>query len=1126
MQAPDLLSLYTRNAWIKNFSLRFIGTKNLQNPIHIHIEGITGSLPAVLGASLFQLTNLTHVFILEDKEEASYCYTDFQNLLGDDQVWLYPAIEMQDEDKLDLSTPIHIARNEILHLFVEKQGRPQIIITYPEAIATQVWSTNTLIEHTWILNLGERIILRDLIQKLTDIGFTRTDAVYEAGHFAIHGGIIDIFSYASQLPFRIELLGQAVASIRIFDPTNQRSITEISSARIFKLQQDGTETSYQNWLNCLPQHTLIWHKDYDLVINTLIERYATYQACIENNTNCNNEHHEGIKQPLSYTDPKVWQQDAKKFSIIEFGIRPSNVIQETITYISHPQPHFHQQFDLLAANLHKNQLNGLTNILLSETIDQFERLEQIFEELDKTVQVQQLSLTLSQGYIDHQIGIACYTDHQIFDRYYRYKTFQKYSKHQAITLKELNSLQLGDYVVHIDYGIALFGGLSKLTVNAQQQEALRLIYKDNDTVYVGLHMLHKIAKYTGRNGLTPVLSKLGTTAWSQKKQKVKNKIQEIATDLMKLYGKRKHAVGFSFSKDKFLQAELESSFTYEDTPDQVLATIAVKKDMERSNPMDRLICGDVGFGKTEIAIRAAFKAIQDHKQVAILVPTTILALQHYNSFKHRLANFKVNIQYVNRFKSKQAVSEIKKALAAGELDILIGTHGILSKTFQFKDLGLLIIDEEQKFGVTAKEYIKSYKLNIDILTLTATPIPRTLHFSLMGARDLSIISTPPANRQPVHTSVHTFDKQIIQTAIHYEIQRGGQVFFVHNRVANIDEIVKMIHNMVPDYRIGVAHAQMPGNQMEKRILGFIAGEYDILISTNIIESGLDIPNANTIIIHDSHMFGISDLHQMRGRVGRSNTKAFCYLIAPPTASLTSEARKRLSALVEFTELGDGLKVAMRDLDIRGAGNLMGAEQSGFIADIGFETYCKILDEAIQELKETEFKELFAEELDHKDPLENLECILETDLALLIPSTYVSNDTERLKLYTTLDNIDNEERLHAFQQELQDRFGPLPISVQDLVQAIRLRWKAKKLRFSKLKLKEGVMRCYISAVDNHTAGQSAFAAVLHYVQSHPQICQLKNSKDHVIIIIKEISSIQAAHQVLEQIITDRKDTDLI
>jgi len=1110
VQATNLLSLYTANDWIKRLAKRFSHSSNTR----IHLQGLAGSLPAVLGSSFHQLENFTQVFILQDREEAAYFYTDLQNLLGPDQVGLYPAMEIQNNKSIDLSSPAHMMRNEVLQLLAQPPGSAQLIVTYPEAIATQVWGLHTLTTDTWSIKLGETIILVDLMNKLADTGFEKVDFVYEAGQFAIRGGIIDIFSYASQLPYRVELAGKEAETIRTFHPASQLSINKVEKALIFTPQQGTSTQPYQSFLTFLPPHTLLWYKDYEVVVSTITQLYEKHHAGMQASAYSDSET-AGASSVFSYENPEAWKTAAQKFSCIEFSFRPSLVTQETIVYSAVPQPNFNQQFNLLADSLYQNQNAGLKNILLSETPDQFERLRHIFEELelDRAVHLQELSMSLSQGYIDSQTGIACYTDHQIFGRYYRYKSPQQYSKSQAITLKELNSLQPGDYVVHIDYGIARFGGLSKVTVNDRQQEVLRLIYKDNDVVYISLHALHKISKYAGKEGLVPTMSKLGTSAWDQKKKKVKQKVQVMAKELIQLYSKRKHAPGFAFSPDTFLQAELESSFIYEDTPDQATATGAVKKDMEAPHPMDRLVCGDVGFGKTEVAIRAAFKAVQDRKQVAVLVPTTILALQHYESFKDRLANFPVQVQYINRFKPAQQIKEIQQAVSSGEIDILIGTHTILSKAFQFKDLGLLVIDEEQKFGVKAKEHIKGYKVDVDVLTLTATPIPRTLHFSLMGARDLSVITTPPPNRQPVQTSIHTFDKRVIQDAIHYEVQRGGQVFFVHNRVANIEEVAQMIHKLVPEYRIGVAHGQMSGDQLEKKILTFIAGGYDILVATNIIESGLDIPNANTILINDSHMFGLSDLHQMRGRVGRSNKKAFCYLIAPPNSSLTTEARKRISTLVEFTELGDGFKVAMRDLDIRGAGNLLGSEQSGFIADIGFEAYCKILDEAVQELKETEFKELFAEELAKKDSLENLECTLETDLELLIPSTYVNNDTERLRLYTQLDDIANEEGLEKFQQALIDRFGPLPASVQELIKAVKLRWLAKKLRLQKVKLKEGTMRCYVPAAQQNATFQEAFNAMLNYVRLNPRKCQLKEVKDQLVLIVQAIHSVEEAQEVL-------------
>lgn len=1112
MQATDLISLYTTNSWIKEL------TKSIHNSSHsfIRLKGLAGSLPAILGAALHQLNNFTQIFILQDKEAAAYLYTDLLNLLGPQKIVLYPAIEYQTDSKALLDTAANLMRNEILQQLKPNNKISKIIVTYPEAIVTKVISQDSLTKNGWSLQPKDKIVLSEFINTLINKGFEKVDFVYEAGQFAIRGGIIDIFSYGSQLPYRVELLGNEIESIRLFNPFNQLSTDKVKEAFLLSYTEPLNTLTYQSFLDYLPVKSVVWLKDYEMVLNALRnENDKTNGSTEQISTSSTANTKKNIElDKVLYETIEDWEQNIRKFTCIEFGNRFYLESKEVIEYKSSSQPSFNQQINLLAENLQQNQKLGLENFILAESTSQFERLANMLEELDIKVQFKALPIGISQGYIDHQIGIACYTEHQIFGRYYRYKSPQKYSKSQAFTLKELNNLQTGDYVVHIDYGIARFAGLSRVSINDKEQEVLRLVYKDNDVVYLSLHALHKISKYTGKEGIVPTMSKLGSGAWEQKKSKVKHKVQVIAKELIQLYSKRKYAPGFAFSKDAFLQAEMESSFIYEDTPDQASATADVKKDMEAPHPMDRLVCGDVGFGKTEVAIRAAFKAVQDSKQVAILVPTTILALQHYETFKNRLSNFPVEVQYVNRFKSKQEIKGIQEAVAQGKIDILIGTHTILGKAFGFKDLGLLVVDEEQKFGVKAKDRIKELKVNVDVLTLTATPIPRTLHFSLMGARDLSIIATPPSNRQPVQTSIHTFDKKVIQDAIHYEVQRGGQVFFVHNRINNIQEVANMLRKLVPEYRIDIAHGQMDGDQLEKKMLTFIDGGYDILVSTNIIESGLDIPNANTIIINDSHMFGLSDLHQMRGRVGRSNKKAFCYLIAPPNSSLTEEARKRLSTLEEFTELGDGFKVAMRDLDIRGAGNLLGAEQSGFIADVGFEAYCKILDEAVQELKENEFKELFAEELARKGQLSNIDCTLETDLELLIPTSYVNNDTERLRLYTKLDNIENEKDLESFQVEIQDRFGTPPTAVQELIKAVKLRWVAKKLCLQKIRLKDNIMRCYFIPSPPKTVFSETLTRILNYIQKYPQRCQMKELKSQLSLTIHAIHTVEEAYDILK------------
>ena len=1100
MQVTDFITHYKQHGWVKT-----LAHKLETNPQQVwHLQGLSGSLDAVLVAAVHELSHPTQLCILHDKEEAAYFYDDLHNLLPHEQILHYPAAAQHTStDGPDGAGAL--MQTVVLHQL--GQASPSVIVTYPEALTSKVLAKATLLQRTFTMRVGEAVITAELTEKLAEQGFEKVDFVYAPGCFAVRGGIVDIFSYAHPWPYRIELLGQRVESIRTFDPANQGSTASVQQAAIMpQIPALSASTAYQSFIDFLPDGSLVWVKDYAATLS-IIEQ--TYPIALSTPG-------EDLPTPdWPYETPDSWEASLQRCAIVEFGHRFYRKPYEILAYAAAPQPAFNEQFELLAEDLHNNQVKSLINIITATSPSQFDRLTGIFAALDATVQFQPLRLGLRQGFIDQQVGIACYTDHQLFGRYYRYKPLQRYTISQAITLRELQTLQPGDYVVHIDHGIARFAGLGKVVVNGTAQEVLRLVYKDNDMVYASVHALHKISKYTGKEGIGPTISKLGPSAWEQKKKKVKSKVQDIAQELIQLYSQRRHAPGFAFSKDSFLQAELESSFMYEDTPDQATATADVKRDMEAPHPMDRLVCGDVGFGKTEVAIRAAFKAIQDGKQVAVLVPTTILALQHYESFKRRLANFSVRIQYINRFKTSVEVKEILQAAAQGQVDILVGTHKILSKAVKFKDLGLLVVDEEQKFGVKAKERLKEFKLNVDVLTLTATPIPRTLHFSLMGARDMSIIMTPPPNRQPVATSIHTFDNTLIQEAIHYEVQRAGQVFFVHNRVANIQEVANMVHKLVPNYQLGVAHGQMPGTQLEQRILQFIAGKYDILVSTNIIESGLDIPNANTIIINDSHMFGLSDLHQMRGRVGRSNKKAFCYLIAPPTTSLSTEARKRLRALEEFSDLGNGFQVAMRDLDIRGAGDLLGVEQSGFIADMGFETYCKILDEAVQELKAGKFKELFAEELAHKAQLPAVDCTLETDLALLIPDTYVSSDTERLRLYAKLDNIKNEVDLVAFQQILKDQFGALPLSVQELIKAVRLRWMAQQLGFQKLRLKEATMRCYFTSSPRHQHAADLLTRLLYYVQQHPQRCQLKEMKNQLVLTIKSVANIDQAQAVLQQ-----------
>jgi len=943
--------------------------------------------------------------------------------------------------------------------------------------------------------------------------FEKTDFVYEAGQFAVRGGIIDIFSFAHELPYRIELFGDEVDSIRSFDPGSQLSVETVTSINIIPdVQTRLMHEERQSFFEFIAQETRIWFKDVQLTADVIQKSFEKVSESFNRIVTSSNTQIVLSPEKL-FDDGVAFLRLTTQFTQIEFGNR--FVLSNPVTYEwpSSAQPSFNKNFELLANNLVEHQSQGYINLIAADVPKQLDRLRGIFEEIHPELHFTGLEFSLRQGFVDQTLKILCYTDHQIFERFHRYRAREKFSRSKALTLRELQTLQPGDFVTHIDYGIGKFAGLEKKEVNGHEQEAIRLVYRDDDILYVSIHALHKISKYSGKDGAPPLISKLGSQEWETKKSKAKKRVKDIAKELIELYAKRKGAPGYAFAPDSYLQAELESSFLYDDTPDQAKATEDVKYDMEQPHPMDRLVCGDVGFGKTEVAIRAAFKTATEGKQVAVLVPTTILAMQHFRTFKERLGNFPVAIEYISRFRSDKEIKKIVNQVAEGKIDILIGTHRIVSKDVLFKDLGLLIVDEEQKFGVKVKDRLKEIKHNVDVLTLTATPIPRTLHFSLMGARDLSIIATPPPNRQPVTTELHAFNETIIRDAVSFELRRGGQVFFVHNRVNDIEEVANIIYKLVPDARMGIAHGQMDGDKLEKAMVKFIDGEYDVLVSTNIIESGLDIPNANTIIINQAHMFGLSDLHQMRGRVGRSNKKAFCYLLTPPASLLTADSRKRLASLEEFSDLGDGFKVAMRDLDIRGAGNLLGAEQSGYINDLGFETYHKILDDAIQELKETDFKDLFAGELAEKAKLIVQDCIIETDLEILIPETYVNNTSERLQLYARLDNIKNEEQLDKFITELRDRFGDLPDAVQELVNSVRLRWLGEKVGFEKLALKGSKLRGYFVSNKEEYFNSAIFSQVLKFVQAHPRTCKLREQTGKALLIVDPVEHVDTAIELL-------------
>jgi transcription-repair coupling factor (superfamily II helicase) len=1113
LRVKDFIKIYREDPILQTIAERIKPNEGT----NVQLRGLVGSLDAVIAAAIYQENKQTCLFVMHDKEEAAYFHNDLQNLIGDKEVLLFPTSYKRPYQFDETENANILMRAEILNRINNKASTGELIVTYPEALTEKVINKKSLATNTFTTKVGEEIDVEFLSELLMTYDFEKTDFVYEAGQFSVRGGIVDVYSYAHDLPYRLELFGKEVESIRTFDPVSQLSEESVKQINIIpNIQTRLLQEVRQSFLDFIPNNTKLWFKDFHQTLD-IIEKYFEKAS-------------DSFDEVLSVTDAQIvlspdqlfetkksFQKGITDFAKIEFGNRFGKKVDFEFRFEGEPQQSFNKNFDLIVENLGQWQRQSTTLLVSAESLNQINRLETIFTELNPTIQVLPLNIGLRQGFIDKTSKILCYTDHQLFDRFHKYKTRTKHSKSKALTLKELRSLQAGDYVTHIDHGVGRFAGMEKVEVNGNSQESIRLVYRDDDLLYISIHSLHKISKYTGKEGAPPTMSKLGSQEWENKKTKVKKKVKDIAKDLISLYAKRKGADGFAFAKDGFMQAELESSFIYEDTPDQAKATDDVKADMELPNPMDRLVCGDVGFGKTEVAIRAAFKACANGKQVAVLVPTTILAMQHFRTFAERLANFPVNVEYINRFRSSKEIKETLQRVKEGKTEILVGTHRIVNKDVEFKDLGLLIIDEEQKFGVKVKDRLKEFKVNVDVLTLTATPIPRTLHFSLMGARDLSVIATPPPNRQPVTTEIHTFDEVLIRDAVSFELRRGGQVFFVHNRIKDIEQIGNIILKLVPDARIGIAHGQMEGSILEKRMVKFIEGEYDVLISTNIIESGLDIPNANTIIINHAHMFGLSDLHQMRGRVGRSNRKAFCYLLTPPTIGLSSDSRKRLSALEEFSDLGDGFKVAMRDLDIRGAGNLLGAEQTGFISDLGFDMYHKILDEAVQELKETEFKDLFYRDL-VKEAAEavKVDTTIETDLEILIPDTYVSNISERLGLYSKIDRIKNEEGLTKFINNLKDRFGPLPDPVKDLTETVRLRWLAEKLGFEKISIKNESLKCYFLPSDNERYFQSpAFGKVLAYVQMHPRKCQMKEYKTRLILRIDEVLTIHDGIEILKQ-----------
>jgi len=1117
LKVKDFIKVYKEDTVIQSIAERMRPNETTR----LRLKGLVGSLDAVVAAATYQINKQTNIFVLHDKEEAAYFHNDLQNLMGEKEVLLFPTSYKRPYQFDETENANILMRAEILNRINHKASIGELIVTYPEALTEKVINKKSLSSNTFTAKVGEALDVEFLTELLQTYDFEPTDFVYEAGQFSVRGGILDIFSYAHDLPYRIELFGNEIDSIRTFDPVSQLSKENIKEINIIpNVQTKLLAETRQSFLCFIPKNSKIWFKDYQQTLDT-IEKYFIKAT-------------ENFDQILGVTDAQIvlspeelfekhntFKADLKGYTQLEFGSRAYLKADYTFDFEVEAQQSFNKDFDSIVENLGQWQLRNTSLCIASESLNQISRLETIFLELDPSLKVLPINISLREGFIDKNREVLCYTDHQLFDRFHKYKSKSKHSKSKALTLKELRSLHPGDYVAHIDHGIGRFVGLVKNEVNGKLQESIRLVYRDDDLLYVSVHSLHKISKYTGKEGVPPPISKLGSQEWENKKTRVKGKVKDIAKDLITLYSKRKSAPGFAFSEDGFMQAELESSFIYEDTPDQATATEHVKNDMELSHPMDRLVCGDVGFGKTEIAIRAAFKAAVNGKQVAVLVPTTILAMQHFRTFSERLAKFPINVEYINRFRTPKQIKETLARVKEGKTEILIGTHRIVNKDVEFKDLGLLVIDEEQKFGVKVKDKLKEFRVNVDVLTLTATPIPRTLHFSLMGARDLSVIATPPPNRQPVTTEIHGFNEVIMRDAISFELRRGGQVFVVHNRINDIEQIGNIILKLVPDARIGIAHGQMEGSQLEKRMMKFIEGEYDVLVSTNIIESGLDIPNANTIIINHAHMFGLSDLHQMRGRVGRSNRKAFCYLLTPPSIGLSSESRKRLSALEEFSNLGDGFKVAMRDLDIRGAGNLLGAEQSGFISDLGFEMYHKILDEAVQELKDNEFKDLFIRDLTKEAAkVVARDCTIETDMEILIPDKYVSNISERIGLYAKLDSIKNEVKLQEFITNVSDRFGPMPEAVKDLVETVRLRWQAEELGFEKVVMKNEVMKCYFMPSENEAYFQSPiFGKIIAFVQQRPRNSKMKEHRTRLILTFNEVNSVDEGKALFKEILQE-------
>lgn len=1129
MTITELQQLYTKHPQVSK-ALHLLNDASVH---HLFCGGLCASAASLFATALLQRAAAPFVFILDDLESAGYFYHDLTQVLGSERVLFFPssfrrAIKYGQKDAGN-----EILRTEVLSR-LQKQEEGLCVVTYPDALAEKVVSRGELTEKTLKLHVGERVDLSFVTEVLRSYEFEFVDYVYEPGQFAVRGSIVDVFSFSSEYPFRVDFFGDEVDSIRLFEVESQLSKEKKEEVVIVpdlsrSLEKGGTGglVSFLHFLpaqTVLAMHDLLWLQER---VQAVHDESLSAQAVAARQA----EENDSISLEGKLIDGSEFTAQVLEFRRLEFGHQSTGQPDAVLQFDTVAQPIFHKNFDLVTQCFLEYLQKGYTLYICSDSTKQTDRLRAIFDDRHaagaQPLDFTPVERTLHEGFADHELKMCIFTDHQLFDRFHKYslKSDKARSGKVALSLKELNQFTPGDYVVHTDHGVGRFAGLMRVPNGDTTQEVMKLVYQNDDVVFVSIHSLHKVSKYKGKEGEAPRLNKLGTGAWEKLKDRTKKKIKDIARDLIKLYSQRREEKGFQYSPDSFLQQELEASFLYEDTPDQSKATAEVKADMESARPMDRLVCGDVGFGKTEVAVRAAFKAVADNKQVAVLVPTTVLAYQHFQTFKERLKNFPCRVEYLSRARTSAQVRAVIKGLEQGEVNIIIGTHRILGKDVKFHDLGLLIIDEEQKFGVSVKEKLRQLKVNVDTLTMTATPIPRTLQFSLLGARDLSVIQTPPPNRYPVQTEVHTFNEEVIADAINFEMSRNGQVFFVNNRISNLAELQALIQRRIPDCRVCIGHGQMEPAEMEKVILDFANYEYDVLLATTIIESGIDIPNANTILINQAQNFGLSDLHQMRGRVGRSNKKAFCYLLAPPLSTLTQEARRRLQAIENFSDLGSGIHIAMQDLDIRGAGNMLGAEQSGFIADLGYETYQKILTEAVRELKNDEFADLLADEqrADGSGQISGEqfveECQLESDLELLLPADYVTGSSERMLLYRELDGLTLDTEVAAFRERLEDRFGPVPPETEELLRVVALRRMAARLGVEKVFLKGGRMTLFfVSNPDSPYYQSQAFGRVIAYMMQFTRRCDLREQNNRRSMVVKEVASVEQAVDVLQEMLS--------